>query len=161
MTTTLRSAVAAEADQLTSLAMRSKAYWGYTAEFMDSCREELIVTDQKILAADFDFHVICVDGHLAGYYALEIQPAGNFELEALFVEPKYIGRGLGRRLLEHAVDNATCRGGESLVIQGDPNASDFYAAVGAKQIGNRESESIPGRMLPLYQLRLDDLRREE
>jgi hypothetical protein len=36
------------------------------------------------------------------------------------------------------------------VIQGDPNAAEFYQRCGARKIGERPSASIPGRVLPLY-----------
>jgi len=32
----------------------------------------------------------------------------------------------------------------------------FYVAVGAKQIGTRESDSVPGRFLPLFELDLKE-----
>ena len=152
MSGSIREALPQEAVELSNLAMRSKALWGYTAEFMESCREELTVTADRILDHRFDYRVVVVDNEVAGYYALEALSEEEFELEALFVEPARIGRGLGRLLVEHAIENVTSRGGSSLVIQGDPNASEFYAAVGAKQVGDRESESIPGRLLPLFQI---------
>ena len=42
------------------------------------------------------------------------------------------------------------------MIQGDPNAADFYRAAGAVQVGERASASVPGRVLPLFELALDD-----
>jgi len=41
-----------------------------------------------------------------------------------------------------------------MIIQGDPNAEGFYRAMGAERIGEQESHSIPGRMLPLFSLSL-------
>ena len=38
------------------------------------------------------------------------------------------------------------------MIQGDPNASKFYEAAGARLVGTRESGSVPGRDLPLYEI---------
>ena len=34
----------------------------------------------------------------------------------------------------------------------DPNAADFYESAGARLIGERPSDSIEGRMLPLYEI---------
>jgi hypothetical protein len=42
--TVIRFATPDEAELLTSLAMRSKASWGYSAEFMEACRAELTIT---------------------------------------------------------------------------------------------------------------------
>ena len=152
MFTNIRSAIPAEARQLSDLAMRSKAYWGYTPEFMEACREELTVTSARILDRGFDYRVVVIGDDIAGYYALETLSEAEFELEALFVEPSQIGKGLGRLLVEHAIENVASRGGGTLLIQGDPNATDFYTAVGAEHIGFRESGSISGRVLPLFQI---------
>ncbi len=148
----VRKAQTAEAEILSDLAMRSKALWGYTSEFMESCREELTVTPDKILDERFDYRVVVMGNDVVGYYALESRSEKEFELEALFVEPSQIGKGLGRLLVEHAIGNVASKGGDTLLIQGDPNATDFYTAVGAEHIGFRESGSIPGRVLPLFQL---------
>ena len=40
----IRAARSDEAGLLSEIAFRSKAYWGYSEEFMVSCREELTVT---------------------------------------------------------------------------------------------------------------------
>ena len=44
----IRSARVQEAKEISALAMRSKAYWGYSKEFMEACREELTVTPEHI-----------------------------------------------------------------------------------------------------------------
>jgi hypothetical protein len=61
-------------------------------------------------------------------------------------------RGVGRRLIRDAIDVVAAMSGESLLIQGDPNAEAFYLAAGAKRIGDRESGSIAGRLLPLFEI---------
>ena len=149
---TIRPAVPDEAGYLSDLALRSKAYWGYSLEFMESCRSELTVDPKRILSDEFDY-VVAVDKEtVVGFYAIEAVSSTVFELEALFVEPDRIGCGIGRLLVQHAVRNVADKGGETLVIQGDPNATKFYSAAGARHIGSRESESIPGRFLPLFQI---------
>ena len=45
-----RSATAADAAELTDIAFRSKAYWGYSEEFMEACREELTLTRHDLRA---------------------------------------------------------------------------------------------------------------
>ena len=44
----IRSARPEEAETLSALALRSKAYWGYPADFMEACREELTLTPMTI-----------------------------------------------------------------------------------------------------------------
>ena len=148
-----RPARVEDAADLSELAFRSKAYWGYPAEFMQACREELNVDAETIEAEDCFYEVAIKAGRIAGFYALEGR-GRSIELDALFVEPQDIGKGIGRRLIERARARAAALGAEILTIQGDPNAIDFYHAAGALLIGERESGSIPGRMLPLLEIDL-------
>ncbi|MEE4191742.1 MAG: GNAT family N-acetyltransferase [Halieaceae bacterium] len=148
----IRKPFIAEADALTALALRSKAHWGYSDDFMVACRDELTVTEQDLLAAHLSYRVLDVDASLRGFYCLQRLSDEQFELDALFVEPEHIGAGHGRELLAHAATLALARGGRRLLIQGDPHAEPFYRAAGATQVGTRPSGSIAGRELPLFEL---------
>jgi len=151
-TLSIRHASSSEAAELSELAVRSKGHWGYTNEFLDACRGELSVDPAKLESHEFEYHV-AVDGpKILGFYALEELSFPAFELEALFVDPEHIGSGVGRELLQHALRNLAAKGAETLVIQGDPNATAFYEAAGARLVGSRESGSVPGRDLPLYEI---------
>ena len=141
----IRPAAANEAALLSALAVRSKGHWGYSKEFLDACRDELAVDLEAV-----DVQVAADGDELLGYYALDDLGAGRFELDALFVDPPYIGRGIGRALLEHALRALAAKGATQLTIQSDPDAARFYEAAGARLIGSRASGSIPGRELPLY-----------
>jgi len=144
--TTLRPARETEADALSALAMRSKAHWGYDAAFMEACRAELTVTPDRIRANTFV--VAERGGRLAGFYALG--PIGPREADALkfFVDPPFIGSGVGRALFEHMASTARAQGYDTLVIEADPDAAPFYARMGAVPAGSAPSGSIPGRVLP-------------
>ena len=150
----VRPARTHEADALSALAVRSKGHWGYDQAFLDRCRDELRVSEEQLVSDAHCYRVVEVDGVLAGFYALQRVSSEVFELDALFVEPAFIGRGIGRELVEHATRLATRMGASRMVIQGDPNAADFYRAAGAREAGERPSGSIPGRMLPLFVMEL-------
>ena len=152
--TTIRPAVPDDAAALTGLAMRSKAYWGYPPGFMERCRAELTVSPADVLDERFDYRLAEQDTMTLGFYALETLPGDDVELEALFVEPAHIGSGVGRLLMQHALATVAKTGARRLRIQGDPHAAAFYEAAGATRIGDLESHSIPGRLLPLYEIRL-------
>ncbi len=148
-----------EARLLSALALRAKAYWGYSEKFMAACQDELSYTPAQIGTASAHVYVaesatLPLESSILGFYALEVLPDNTMEMElaALFIEPAYIGRGLGRVLLRHAQTTAQQLGAQDLLIQADPNAAGFYKAVGASLLGQRESDSIPGRYLPLFQL---------
>ncbi len=150
----IRNAVVSEAKLLSDLAMRSKAYWGYSKEFMEKCRAELSVQSLDMENRKFQYFVGELNNTIVGYYALQRLSKSDFELEALFVEPNYIGRGIGRALLRHAKNQASALGGHVLIIQGDPHAEDFYRAAGGVLIGTQKSASIEGRSLPRYEIKL-------
>lgn len=149
-----REALPHEARQLSDLALRSKAYWGYSQEFMDSCRAELTVDSTRIGSDGYHCVVAVERDVIVGFYALEHLFDDEYELVALFVEPARIGTGIGRSLIQHAIETVSQRGAARLIIQGDPNATGFYLAAGGREIGNRESDSIPGRYLPLFEIQI-------
>ena len=103
----------------------------------------------------------------------EVDVVTTFELEALFVEPTFVGKGIGTQLFQHAIQHAIPRMINEedttknevdehqnvtpiivLNIQSDPYAERFYLKQGCTKVGQRESDSIPGRFLPLLQYKL-------
>ncbi len=148
----IRGALPNEAGLLSDLALRSKAYWGYPQDFLDACRSELAVDPADIGSDDYQYFVAVDRDAIVGFYALKRVSDDDYEMEALFVEPGHIGAGIGRSLIEHATGVLSQRGATRLIIQGDPNAASFYVAAGGRQIGVRESDSIPGRYLPLFEI---------
>jgi GNAT superfamily N-acetyltransferase len=151
----LRPAFAGDAGELSDLAVRSKAHWGYSSDFIDACRDELTCTPDQIEDPGFTFTVAQLAGRLVGFYALKKLSACKFDLNALFVEPDHIGTGVGRALIAHARNVAVQNGATQVVIQSDPHAQAFYEHIGAEYYGQQESDSIPGRYLPNLVINLD------
>ena len=150
----IRRAVPEEAEVLSELAFRSKAHWGYDAEFLARCRDDLAVSPEGFTTSPV-FIDEDADG-IAGFYRL--LPDGEVaELDSLFVDPRAIGTGVGRRLWEHAVATAAELGCTELVFQSDPHAEGFYLAMGATRDGESESTVMPGRMLPFMRYHINDL----
>ena len=141
-----------EIDDLTSLAMKSKSYWGYDYSFMRSCVEELTVTKEHL-----NHHTIYVaesGKKLIGFYILQQIDPDSIEMTFMFVDPKYIGSGLGKLLFNHAAAQAKTAGYKNIIVQSDPFAGAFYERMGCKKIGKKPSGSIPGRDLPLYRFKI-------
>ncbi|MEE8280742.1 MAG: GNAT family N-acetyltransferase [Gammaproteobacteria bacterium] len=149
-----RAVAQGEAVAISSLAIRSKAHWGYSDEFMQACRAELTYSESQVHSSNYEFWVCEIESRMVGFYAIECRSPEEAELEALFVEPEFIGRGIGRTLIEHAKQKTAALGVSRLIIQGDPNATDFYEAAGGVYTGQRESTSIPGRFLPIFTISL-------
>jgi GNAT superfamily N-acetyltransferase len=148
----IRRARPEEAGLLSALGLRSKAHWGYDAEFLAACRDDLTLSADDIASSS----VYVFDGVDAplGYYRLLLQDDGVAELDALFVEPAAMGQGVGRSLWQHAVATAATLGCSEMIWQSDPQAEGFYLAMGARRAGESESTVTPGRMLPLMRFRL-------
>lgn len=147
----IRAGEAAEAAVLTDLALRSKGHWKYDAEFLAACREELTMRPAEVAARRTA--VAEGDGRILGFTTLDGEPPEG-AIGMMFVEPDTIGRGVGRRLFTHTMDEARRLGFTRLTIDADPNAEPFYRAMGAVRIGATPSGSIPGRELPLLEIAL-------
>lgn len=146
----IRLAREGEAAALTELATRSKAHWGYDAEFMARARPDLEInpawiSDNRVLVAEDA-------GGLAGVAGLERTGPASFDVTVFFVDPDCIGTGIGRSLFTALAGHARgrCAPGDPdphLTILSDPNAEPFYRRLGARRIG--EQIAVTGRTLPL------------
>jgi GNAT superfamily N-acetyltransferase len=147
----LRPARAGEAAGLSELAMRSKAHWGYSPEFLAACRDELTVDPVDIEAGRVV--VATRQGYVVGF-SIVTGERPVAELEMLFVEPEHIGTRVGARLFEALCATAVADGFTVLHIESDPYALGFYEGRGAIRVAEAPSASIPGRTLPLLELDL-------
>ncbi|MDP9111179.1 MAG: GNAT family N-acetyltransferase [Candidatus Eremiobacteraeota bacterium] len=145
----LRRARPDEAGDLTALAMRSKASWGYDEAFMERVEPEMAVTLEMF--SDSRIVVALDTGEMLGYYRLQLRGADEAYLNDLFVAPSAIGTGIGRLLFESAVADARDAGSRALVFESDPNAEPFYLHLGATRTGRNQSPSDPKRLLPVMQ----------
>lgn len=89
-------------------------------------------------------------GVLAGFLVMD----GDM-VEALFIDPPYIGKGLGGKFIGHAL--ATRAPGCGLRVDANeqnPNAVAFYLSRGFREIGRSPTDKS-GRPFPLVHLVLD------
>ncbi len=150
----LRPARVEEAAALSALALRSKATWGYSAEFLERCAGDLAVSESQLRGGARHTIVATVQGEIVGFHTIEPQPTGELLLDAVFVEPAWIGRGIGRELFDHAVGVALKLGAARLVAIADPNAAGFYSRLGMRPDGEVPSPVDPARKLPRFVLDL-------
>ncbi len=146
----IRRANSSDTASLTDLAMRSKAYWGYDVSFMPNVAPLL-----DFGAVDITLAQIYVlddgDACILGFYQLTMIYNRPY-LDDLWIDPPYIGTGLGKHLWLHALSTARSLGWDHLLIESDPGAEDFYLKMGARRIG--EQRSGVGRLLPLLHFEL-------
>jgi len=145
----VRQAEAGEAQALTALCLRSKAHWGYDAEFMRLCvpsltvGEDAIAEGRVLVATDDNSQVIGT--------ASVLRDGDDAELGLMFVDPAAIGGGIGRALFDEAVGLARRLGYRRMTILADVNAALFYERMGARFLNDAPSDAIPGRTLPFYE----------
>lgn len=145
----VRPARPGEAASLTALCLRSKAHWGYDAEFMRLCVPSLTVEEQAIAEGCV---LVATDGSGGTVGTVSVGRDGcDAELALMFVEPSAIGGGNGRLLFEAAVALARKLGYRRMTILADVNAAPFYERMGARFLRNKPSDAIPGRVLPFYE----------
>lgn len=144
----IRRASPDDAKLLSDLAMRSKAHWGYSDEFLEACRAELTITPDYI--ASSPVFVLEEETRLIGFYGLREEENAT-ELVYLFVEPTAMNRGYGKRLWEHAVEITAKLGSKRISIESDPYAEPFYRAMGARTVGFVSSSVQADRRLPLLE----------
>ena len=150
----VRQAEAGEAQALTALCLRSKAHWGYDAEFMRLCVPSLTVREDTI--AEGRVLVATDDGDRVIGTASVLRDGDDGELGLMFVDPSAIGGGIGRALFDEAVKLARRLGYRRMTILADVNAAPFYERMGARFLRHAPSDAIPGRMLPFYEYDLSE-----
>jgi GNAT superfamily N-acetyltransferase len=148
----IRPARPGEAESLTALCLRSKAHWGYDAEFMRLCVPSLTVSEESIAEGRV---LVATDeaGHTIGTVSVG-RDGEDAELALMFVEPTAMGGGTGRVLFEAAVALARQLGYRRMTILADVNAAPFYERMGARFLHHAPSDAIPGRTLPFYEVDL-------
>ena len=136
-----------DADALTAIAHAAKRHWGYPERWMESWRD-ILTMRPEFIGSNIAYSAI-EEGRAVGFYLLTTESDG-LHLDHLWIAPHAMGRGIGRALFEHAVEESRRLGHRSLRIEADPNAEGFYARMGARRVGETIAE-IEGqrRELPL------------
>lgn len=128
----IRPARGDEARCLAEIAWAAKAFWDYPPAQLEAWREALSPSVASI--ADNPTLVAMVDEAQAAFCQVRLG-ADAATLEHLWVHPQYVGKGLGRALLAHAMRHLATLGIERLDIDADPHAEGFYRRCGAIKWG--------------------------
>jgi GNAT superfamily N-acetyltransferase len=148
----IRSGRPHEGKRLREIAVDAKSHWGYD---LDRVRQWAAMGD---FSADGlrqkEVYVAEVEERVVAWAALI--PRGELIwLDDLWVEPKWIGKGIGSLLFRHAVERAIRLGGKQLEWEAEPNAVGFYESLGGRYL--RDSEpSLWGRVIPVMGVDLVD-----
>lgn len=140
-------AIADDAAELTEVAYAAKRYWDYPEEWIGLWSEELTIRPDYL--AQHRVRVVRKD-RILGWCATSRDAQETAWLEACWVRPTYAGRGIGRHLVEDAMQIAAGFGATTMRVISDPNARGFYEKLGFAQIGFEPS--LPqGRRLPVLE----------
>jgi GNAT superfamily N-acetyltransferase len=141
----IRAPEVEELPDLGELCLRSKAVWGYDADFMTACRAELAFQPSDLSSSRIA--IAEQAGTILGVAQVRMT-GSDADLLKLFIEPSALRGGVGRMLFAWATDVARDMGARRLTIEADPDAAPFYRRLGARDAGLAPSGSIAGRMLP-------------
>lgn len=142
----IRRARPHEAEALNELIMHAKGYWGYDQAFLEACRPHLIL-HPEVIERDPTYCAMVGD-KMVGVSHLIVLSGAEINLDHLFVEPTFIGQGIGGLLWHHAVALARSMGARALIFGADPHARPFYEHMGAVVVGEDISTIFPGRRTP-------------
>jgi len=137
-----------DATKLTEIAINSKSHWGYSLDLIKSWETDLTITSKMI--DEFEVYKFLIDKSIVGFYVLSYPKKSVSELEFLFIEQVFIGKGIGKNLLQHAFKIAKKNKTHFMLVLSDPNAEAFYSKFGFVTINKKES-SVKNRFLPFMQ----------
>ena len=157
----IRNAKIEEDEILTGISFKSKGYWGYPKEYFNIWTNELTISAEYI--RNNDVFVYTNDGVIIGYYSIielkddveisNIKIRKGFWLEHMFIEPCFIGKGIGTILFQHMKERCKKRCIHELGILADPNSKGFYTKMGCEYKSEYLS-TIKNRTTPYLLLKL-------
>jgi GNAT superfamily N-acetyltransferase len=121
-----------DADALTQIAHAAKRHWGYPERWIQNWRD-ILTMRPEFIAANVTYCAM-EDARAVGFYLLTNESDG-LHLDHLWIAPHAMGRGIGRALFEHALEQTRRLGHPTLKIEADPNAEGFYTRMGARRVG--------------------------
>ena len=147
----IQQASTEHADTLTQIALEAKRHWGYPEDWIKHWESDLTITPEFI--KNNHVYVAEYDGEIRGFYAL-CEVDDKAELEHIWVRPSFIGTGIGKELFLDAMERAARLNVSEVELSADPNAEGFYQRMGARKIGEVDSE-IDGQTRKLPRMKIE------
>jgi GNAT superfamily N-acetyltransferase len=132
-----------EGERLREIAVAAKGHWGYEPERVRQWGATLDFSAASL----GETYVAEAGGRAIAWYALEAR-GDVVWLADMWVEPAWIGKGVGSILFRHAFERAGELGGRTLEWEAEPNAVGFYERVGGRYLRDGKPSEW-GRVLPV------------
>lgn len=149
--TNIRRALPQDAPRLTQIAFAAKRHWQYPEQWIQQWVDDLTITEEYI--NKWPVFVAELSGSICGFCALT-QGNNDWELDHMWIDPDFIGQGLGGALHAQVIGEARSLKIDRLTTLSDPQAQGFYQKMGWRLIADIPS-SIPGRTLPQMTFEID------
>jgi len=130
----LRPAAPDDFERVRELTLESKAHWGYDRDFVRRWADGLGFENGE------ERWVAEVGGEIVAWAGLVPPADGVAVLDDLWVDPAWMGRGLGARLFRLSIDRARELGAERLEWGAEPNAVGFYEKLGGRRLRDHVTE---------------------
>jgi|SRR5215471_16083410 len=148
----IRRAIPDESAVLTALAHAAKRHWNYPEEWITHWKDDLTITSDFI--ARNEVFVATIEGEIVGCCALVLIES-LAELEHMWIDPRQMGKGIGRALFAQVQARARELTASRLELSADPHAEKFYERMGAVRIGLVPADvSGHARVLPRMRVEL-------
>jgi GNAT superfamily N-acetyltransferase len=135
--------------RLKEIAVVSKAHWGYELERVREWADRGDFSGETL--QKLEVFVAEVEGGTIAWASVEPRDDTAW-LADLWVEPDWIGKGVGAQLFRCAAEYARAIGARTLEWEAEPNALGFYAKMGGRHL--RDGTSEWGRTLSVMGLDL-------
>lgn len=131
-------------EKLNTIAYEAKSHWGYPEDWMRMWKDDLLISKEYI-EGNYVYKLL-YGNEIIAFIAIE-EDADCFQITHLWVSPEYMGKGVGKKLLNEVVLKVV-KPGVQIIVESDPNAEEFYKKQGFVTFDRRES-TPQGRFLPL------------
>ena len=147
---TIRPGRPDEGDRLKEIAIASKGFWGYAPARVREWADRGDFSGETLAALTV---FVAERGGRVIAWSSVVEQVGRAWLADLWVEPDWIGKGVGSALFRHSAVHARQLGAPGLEWEAEPNALGFYEKMGARHL--RDGTSEWGRTLSVMGIDFD------